>query len=73
MQQTNKYHFNLIDTSDAFSPEALNANTQKLEDALAARESTVDRALKEQQLAHAALAADMGFRRPQLPHCLGVL
>ena len=31
MQQTDKYQFNLIETSDPFSPEPLNENTRALE------------------------------------------
>ena len=50
MQQTEKYKFNLIETSDAFSPEALNQNAQKLEDALITHEASVDSALKSQEL-----------------------
>lgn len=34
MQQTQKYKLNLIEPSDPFLPEALNANTQKVEDVL---------------------------------------
>lgn len=34
MQQTQKYKLNLIESSDPFSPEGLNANTQKIEDVL---------------------------------------
>ena len=36
MQQTDTYQLNLIETSDNFSPEPLNQNTQKLEQALSA-------------------------------------
>ena len=36
MQHTDKYQLNLIETSDTFSPEALNENAQKLEAALEA-------------------------------------
>ena len=32
MQQTETYKLNLIETSDPFSPQALNENTQKLEE-----------------------------------------
>ena len=35
MQQTTTYKLNLIETSDAFSPEPLNQNTRKVETALA--------------------------------------
>lgn len=35
MQQTEKYGFNLIETSDAFSPEPLNENARKMAEALA--------------------------------------
>lgn len=34
MQQTQKYKLNLIEPSDPFLPDALNANTQKVEDVL---------------------------------------
>ena len=34
MQQTEKYQFNLIETSDTFSPDPLNENMEKLEAAL---------------------------------------
>ena len=34
MQQTEKYKLNLIEPSDPFLPDALNANTQRLEDVL---------------------------------------
>ena len=37
MQHTEKYKLNLIETSDAFSPDALNENTRKVEDVLAAQ------------------------------------
>ena len=42
MQQTTKYQFNLIDTSDAFSPNPLNENAQKLEAALIGHEAAVE-------------------------------
>ena len=41
MQQTEKRGFNIIETSDAFSPDALNDNTRKLEAALDAHEEAV--------------------------------
>ena len=50
MQQTEKYKFNIIETSDAFGPEALNGNAQKLETALNQHEAAVDSALKSQTL-----------------------
>ena len=34
MQQTTKYQFNLIETSDTFSPDPLNQNMEKVESAL---------------------------------------
>lgn len=37
MQHTDKYKLNLIEISDAFSPDALNENTRKVEDVLAAQ------------------------------------
>ena len=50
MQHTDKYNFNLIETSDPFSPDALNENTQKVEDVLATHKAVVDSALKSQKL-----------------------
>ena len=50
MQQTEKYKFNLIGTSDAFSPDALNDNARKLEDALITHEAVVDSKLKSQRM-----------------------
>lgn len=42
MQQTQTYKLNLIEPSDTFSPEALNANTRKVEDVLLAHQAKVD-------------------------------
>jgi len=42
MQQTEKYKLNLIESSDPFLPDALNRNTQKVEDAMSAHESKLD-------------------------------
>ena len=42
MQQTEKRKFNIIETSDPFSPEALNENTRKVEAALDAHEAAVE-------------------------------
>ncbi len=41
MQHTDKYKLDLIEKEDAFSPDALNANTQKVEEALIAHEGAV--------------------------------
>lgn len=42
MQQTEKYKLNLIERTDTFSPEALNQNTQKVEEVLAAETAALD-------------------------------
>jgi len=42
MQQTEKYKLNLIEPSDPFLPDALNRNTQKVEDAMSAHEARMD-------------------------------
>ena len=42
MQQTEKYKFNLIERDDAFSPDALNENTRKLEAALSLKSDAAD-------------------------------
>ena len=41
MYQTEKYRLNLIETSDAFSPDALNDSTRKIDAALSAHETAV--------------------------------
>lgn len=41
MQQTEKYKLNLIERSDPFSPDGLNENTRKIEDAMIAHETAV--------------------------------
>ena len=51
MQQTNKYHFNIIDPSDDFSPEKLNDNARTLEAALTQHETTVSAALAQHKSA----------------------
>lgn len=83
MQQTKKYNFNLIDTSDPFSPEPLNENTQAVEDKLTALEAA-DAALeaadaklnlavqKAQSAADSAQAtADSAYKPGQLPYYVG--
>ena len=89
MQHTTKYQFSLIETSDPFSPDALNANAKAVEtelaqveaahaadkaaleaeaaankaelaDAAATNRAELDAALKKQQLAHEALAKNVG-------------
>ncbi len=50
MQQTGKYQFNLIETSDAFSPDPLNENMEKVEaqfDAARAEAAAGDEALDQ--------------------------
>ena len=62
MQQTEKYKFNIIEMSDTFGPDALNANARAAEAQLAALAAadTTNRAALEQALAalKAAHAAD---------------
>ena len=41
MQQTNQYQFNLIEPGDSFSPQPLNENMEKVEEALANVESSI--------------------------------
>lgn len=43
--QTGKYKLNLIESSDPFLPEALNQNTQKIEDAMTAHEEGIEQRL----------------------------
>ena len=50
MQHTDKYEFNIIEKSDAFSPDALGDNARKLEDALITHEAVVDSKLKSQRM-----------------------
>ena len=55
MQHTDKYNFNLIETSDPFSPDALNENAEALEAQLAALD-----AAKAEQTDLSALSARVG-------------
>jgi len=43
MQQTQTYKLNLVEPSDPFTPDALNRNTQKIEDAMVIHEGVVDK------------------------------
>lgn len=56
MQQTAKYKLNLIEKSDTFSPDPLNQNTQKVENALSAATAHADAGDKAEAAARAALA-----------------
>ena len=42
MQQTETYKLNLIETSDPFSPQALNENTQKIEEVVSEKLGEMD-------------------------------
>ena len=46
MQKTEKYQFSIIDPDDAFSPDALNDNARRLEEALIEHEDAVAAALE---------------------------
>lgn len=59
MQHTEKRNFNIIETSDAFSPEALNENTRKFEAALDAAQADTQAVRSE---AAAALSAEAAAR-----------
>lgn len=50
MQQTEKYQFNLIEPSDKFSPDPLNENMEKVEEALAAKTDAGDHAALERRV-----------------------
>ena len=47
MQQTSKYQFNLVDTTDDFSPEPLNQNMEKVEEALKGQAAALEAAKGE--------------------------
>ena len=47
MQQTTKYQFNLVDTTDDFSPEPLSQNMEKVEEALEGIEESLTEGLAE--------------------------
>lgn len=65
MRQTAKYQLNLIDSSDPFLPDGLNANTQKIEDVLSqtltAHEATVSAQITAQNTAIAAIQGNLGI------------
>lgn len=60
MQQTTKYQFNLVDTTDDFSPAPLNQNAQKTEAALVAMEESLTGQIEEMEGSLASLAANVG-------------
>ena len=60
MQQTSKYQFNLVDTTDDFSPAPLNQNAQKTEAALVAMEESLTGQIEEMEGSLASLAANVG-------------
>lgn len=47
MQQTSKYQFNLVDTTDDFSPTPLNQNMEKVEEALSGISTDLEDGLSE--------------------------
>ena len=47
MQQTTKYQFNLVDATDDFSPDPLNQNMEKVEEALAGQAAALEAAKGE--------------------------
>ena len=56
MQQTTKCQFNLVDTTDDFSPAPLNQNAQKTEAALVAMEESLTGQIEEMEGSLASLA-----------------
>lgn len=58
MQQTKNLNLNIIESTDTFSPEPLNDNAQKLEDAIQAAEGKADAAVTA---VSAALASHSHF------------
>ena len=47
MQQTSKYQFNLVDTTDDFSPAPLNQNMEKVEEELSGLSTALTQGLEE--------------------------
>jgi len=62
MQYTDKYKLNLIERTDAFSPDALNDNARKVENALAAQEQRAAAALAGETAERKAAAASLEAR-----------
>ena len=60
MLKTEKYKFNIIETADTFSPDALNANARTAETELIRVEAKAAADKAELQAADAALRASMG-------------
>ena len=74
MQHTDKYNFNLIETSDTFSPEPLNKNTEAIEAQLAAVRgefAAADAALDAAKAPQTALAAETAAREAALAALAG--
>lgn len=57
MQQTETYKLNLIETSDTFSPDPLNQNTQKIEEVMSAE--TAQRAAGDEALSSRVTALEL--------------
>ena len=57
MQQTETYKLNLIETSDTFSPDPLNQNTQKIEEVMSAE--TAQRAAETAALDNRVTALEL--------------
>ena len=62
MQQTTKYKLNLIEKSDTFSPDPLNQNTQKVENALSAATAHTDAGDRAEASARASADAALAQR-----------
>ena len=70
MQQTEKYKFNIIETSDMFSPDALNANARTAEAQLAAlaAQEAADKAALEKTAAANKTALEQALAAQKSAH-----
>ena len=70
MQQTEKYKLNLIESSDPFLPDALNANTQRLEEVVSGHLEGMDQrvtVLEAKQFAYGSFRCLSGTMDIPLP------
>ena len=62
MQQTTKYQFNLVDTTDDFSPAPLNQNMEKVEEELEGIEESLENVVAETEAATQFIAGSGNCR-----------
>ena len=71
MQQTTKYQFNLVDTTDDFSPTPLNQNMEKVEEELSGLSTALTQGLEEVEDSVSALEDSVDSQLAAVTAALG--